>query len=341
MTGHMDLFERLAEPFPREELKILPKAGGIFFITARQVMNRMDDVLGPENWWDDYSPVGRNKAVLCRLTIRLPDGSLLTKSDAGGAAELKNQEDDSKSPYSYALKRTAVKFGIARELYRDGVANLRFALDSVQGSPVSLLAAVAESLIHSMESGTPAPVPHEPMRATPQPADGRSLIAWAFAASKSYGIDLVHKVRVWGNQHSLEPDPKTWDIRWVIDCHADMAKFLDERGLLDIPPEARSQMPVSSPAKDPLGPVPGSLTIDPRDIHKPIKLQIKELGKKLHAAAFSEPPTEDSVMSFIRTRCKDHQIVVPESIRNLSSREHLSLILKALQEDERDMKVLS
>src|SRR5206468_2281753 len=58
---------------------------------------------------------------LCRLTIRLPDGSELTKCDAGGYAGMADSGDDDKSGYSDAFKRAAVKFGVARYLYRDGV----------------------------------------------------------------------------------------------------------------------------------------------------------------------------------------------------------------------------
>ena len=47
-------------------------------------MNRLDSVLGPENWWDEYIPL--ENSVVCKLSIRLPDGSIVTKADAGGYA---------------------------------------------------------------------------------------------------------------------------------------------------------------------------------------------------------------------------------------------------------------
>ena len=82
-------------------------------------MNRLDEVLGPENWWDDFVPL--EHSVICRLTIRLPDGTILTKCDAGGYAGLADPGDDDKSGFADAFKRTAVKFGVGRYLYRDGV----------------------------------------------------------------------------------------------------------------------------------------------------------------------------------------------------------------------------
>ena len=114
-------------------------------------MNRLDDILGPANWWDDYIP--QENSVICRLTIRLPDGTTLTKCDAGGYAGMSDSGDDDKSGFSDAFKRAAVKFGIGRYLYRDGVP--RF---------------VREHAHHAATSG-------EPHRAGPAPT------AWAHGPS--------------------------------------------------------------------------------------------------------------------------------------------------------------
>ncbi len=119
MTKFPDLFNDLSEPFPRSEIKILPKGKGLQYVTARTVMNRLDAVLGPENWWDEYVPGA--DSVLCRLTVLLPDGRHLTKSDAGGYAGMADAGDDDKSGYSDAFKRAAVKFGVGRHLYNDGI----------------------------------------------------------------------------------------------------------------------------------------------------------------------------------------------------------------------------
>lgn len=119
-TKFPDLFTALAAPFEPGEVKQLPKGGMKFdYITARTAMNRLDTVLGPENWWDEYVPL--ENSVICKLTIRLPDGSTVTKADAGGYAGMSDTGDDDKSGYSDAFKRAAAKFGVARYLYRDGV----------------------------------------------------------------------------------------------------------------------------------------------------------------------------------------------------------------------------
>lgn len=123
-TRFADIWQELAAPIPREEVKVLKKAGkGFVYVTARTVMNRLDSVVGPENWEDAYTP--GDTSVECRLTITLPDGTKVTKADAGAYAGMADQGDDDKSGYSDAFKRAAVKFGIARELYGDGAADIR------------------------------------------------------------------------------------------------------------------------------------------------------------------------------------------------------------------------
>ena len=119
-TQHPELFVALNAAFEANEVRTRFQSGRtLSYITARTAMNRLDSVLGPENWWDDYLP-GEN-SVLCRLTIRMPDGSTITKQDAGGYAGMADQGDDDKSGFSDAFKRAAVKFGVGRYLYRDGV----------------------------------------------------------------------------------------------------------------------------------------------------------------------------------------------------------------------------
>src|SRR3954452_12060758 len=124
MSQHLEVFAALAQPFEADEVRVRPQGGRqLQYITARTVMNRLDDVLGPANWWDEYLP--QEHSVICRLTIRLPDGTTLTKSDAGGYAGMSDSGDDDKSGFSDAFKRAAVKFGVGRYLYRDGVPSYR------------------------------------------------------------------------------------------------------------------------------------------------------------------------------------------------------------------------
>jgi hypothetical protein len=133
-TGYPALFSALAAPFKDRDIKTRPQGGRqLQYITARSVMNRLDTVLGPENWWDKYHPL--EHSVICELTIRLPDGSTLTKSDAGGYAGMTDSGDDDKSGFSDAFKRAAVKFGIGRHLYGDGVATFKAAPEPAKAMP--------------------------------------------------------------------------------------------------------------------------------------------------------------------------------------------------------------
>ena len=121
MTRYVDLFVALAADFEPGVVKWIPQGGrSVPYISSRTAMNRLDDVVGPDGWWDDYVP--SQHSVLCKLTIRLPDGSTVTKQDAGGHAGMQDEGDDEKSAYSDAFKRAAVKFGVGRLLYGDGSA---------------------------------------------------------------------------------------------------------------------------------------------------------------------------------------------------------------------------
>ncbi len=123
MTKYPEIWAALARPFAPEDVKFLKKGPGFHYITARTAMNRLDEVLGPENWWDEYIPC--QDSVICKLSIGLPDGRVLTKADAGGYAGMADAGDDDKSGFSDAFKRAAVKFGVARYLYKDGVPTFR------------------------------------------------------------------------------------------------------------------------------------------------------------------------------------------------------------------------
>ncbi len=115
------LMERLQEPFPAESIGWLPKnvSGNrclaIAYIDARDVMNRLDEVVGCFNWQDTYDILPDN-TCLCHLSIRFGD-EWITKQDVGGESDQKESDNRRKSSVSDALKRTAVKWGIGRYLY--------------------------------------------------------------------------------------------------------------------------------------------------------------------------------------------------------------------------------
>ena len=173
MTKYPDLFATLAAPFEAHEVKIRPASNGrqLHYITARTAMNRLDGVLGPENWWDEYTPA--EKSVVCKLSIRMPDGSTVTKADAGGYAGMADSGDDDKSGFSDAFKRAAAKFGVARYLYRDGVPQfVRDREPSVDATP-----AAASASGDNGGSYEAAPAPSS-RRENAVPRTGKALFAW-------------------------------------------------------------------------------------------------------------------------------------------------------------------
>jgi len=94
------------------------RALAVPYIDARTVMDRLDQVAGPGNWSDTYRLVSAGDgefAVECTLTL-----FAVPKSDVGIAEEDddSSQASLSKSAYSDALKRAAVKWGVGRYLYR-------------------------------------------------------------------------------------------------------------------------------------------------------------------------------------------------------------------------------
>lgn len=111
--------EELAKPFDASHIRVKPgkvaangQALALWYIDARAVMDRLDAVVGPENWEFTWTPIrdGDRVVVQGMLTVKG-----VTKSDVG---EAKDEDEPWKSGVSDAFKRTAVQFGIGRFLYR-------------------------------------------------------------------------------------------------------------------------------------------------------------------------------------------------------------------------------
>jgi hypothetical protein len=235
MTKHPDLFAALAAPFEPAEVKVFSKNGKqIHYTTARTIMNRLDQVLGPENWWDDYTP--GEHSVLCRLSIRLPDGSVLTKADAGGYAGMADEGDDDKSGYSDAFKRAAVKFGVARYLYRDGVpsfvAERTPAGAPSQARPSATTPAPADlGWVHRApeipvpangnghsRTGTPTATATATATAErPQglPRTGKALFAWVKDQEQRFEVGLLKYLNQWGKLQDWPGRMVDWDAEMV------------------------------------------------------------------------------------------------------------------------------
>lgn len=112
----------LAKPFPENQIEWRigqcgEKGNGqiwancLAYVTARAVMERLDEVCGPENWQVHYR--FENGGVICVLTIRVGKDDWVSKEDGSDQTDI----EAFKGGISGALKRAAVAFGIGRYLY--------------------------------------------------------------------------------------------------------------------------------------------------------------------------------------------------------------------------------
>lgn len=119
-----EFMSRLCAPIPQEQVKHRSQGGfNLSYITARTVMNRLDNVAGVLGWYPVYEKFGEN-AVLCILHVGIPTegGTVawISKQGVGGYTNMQDAGDSEKSAESDALKRAGVCLGIGRELYGEG-----------------------------------------------------------------------------------------------------------------------------------------------------------------------------------------------------------------------------
>lgn len=118
-----EVLTKLAEPFEAEAIDWRvgatngdkTKGIALAYLQARPVMDRLDTVMGPENWIDSYEPIqGSNGPVgfICTLALRL-NGEWITKTDASDTSDI----EPIKGGVSDSFKRAAVKWGVGRYLY--------------------------------------------------------------------------------------------------------------------------------------------------------------------------------------------------------------------------------
>jgi hypothetical protein len=85
-------------------------ASALAYIDARNVMDRLDEVVGPENWQRRHSIHG--DFILCEVGIKI-DGEWVWKADGAEETRIEAQ----KGGLSDAFKRAAVSWGVGRYLY--------------------------------------------------------------------------------------------------------------------------------------------------------------------------------------------------------------------------------
>ena len=240
MPQHIEIFAALAAPFANDEVRSRSQGGRDFqYVTARTVMNRLDEVLGPANWWDEYTPM--ENAVICKLTVRLPDGTVLTKSDAGGFTTTADTSDYEKSGFSDAFKRAAVKFGVARYLYGDGVPqSIREALIRSRREQREQQAAAAAAAASSAESEAAEAQEEQPTESLQPsrthaepvagpgvpPKSGKALFAWIKERDEKLGVDLLKTLSDWGKDNHFPARMVQWSGEQVDQGHSEALRLL-------------------------------------------------------------------------------------------------------------------
>lgn len=124
-----EILAALAKPFAAEDLEWRlqqtfsnnTRGLAIPYVTNRAIQNRLDDVLGPDNWYNDYKPwhgTGEKEAQLCGISIYFEGRGFVTKWDGAEDTDI----EPVKGGLSDSMKRAACQWGIGRILYSmDGV----------------------------------------------------------------------------------------------------------------------------------------------------------------------------------------------------------------------------
>lgn len=114
-----NLFDALKATFSPDQvhwrvgatMKDKSKGIALAYIDARDVMERLDAVCGPDGWQDSYTETAKGR-IICALQIKI-GGEWIVKSDGAGDTDVEGD----KGAMSDAFKRAAVKWGIGRYLY--------------------------------------------------------------------------------------------------------------------------------------------------------------------------------------------------------------------------------
>lgn len=116
-----EIFNQLKKPFKPDEIEWRVQQSGeangkvwcmvLAYIDARAIDNRLDDVLGCENWHNTIRKIGEDDYIEA-LTLII-DGKELTKEDGASKTGIEGH----KGAISGSHKRVASKFGIGRYLY--------------------------------------------------------------------------------------------------------------------------------------------------------------------------------------------------------------------------------
>jgi len=121
MSDPVEQLRHLHDKFPPADLEWRLQSCGknnkgiwaicLCYVTNRAIMQRLDHVMKPHNWKNEYI-AGPQGGILCGLSLRV-DGEWITKWDGAD----NTQVEPVKGGLSDSMKRAAVQWGIGRYLY--------------------------------------------------------------------------------------------------------------------------------------------------------------------------------------------------------------------------------
>ena len=124
MNDPRELLSRLAAPFAAEDLEwrlqiaYEDRMQGIAvpYVTNRAIQNRLDDVMGPDRWHNEFKPwhsTGKRESQLCGISLYFEERGWITKWDGAEDSDI----EPIKGGLSDSMKRAANQWGIGRVLY--------------------------------------------------------------------------------------------------------------------------------------------------------------------------------------------------------------------------------
>lgn len=232
------LTEALAAPFEAGVIKWKPQSVknnrclAVAFIDARIVEDRLDEVLGAENWQDSYETLN-DGSVVCRLAVRFAT-EWVTKSDVGSLSEQPDAGDKLKAAFSDALKRAAVKFGVGRYIYR-------LPLSWVDFDPAKKQIVNPPQLPQwALPKGKPQPAP-----AKTQPADQdreKTLAEWRTRMNGCGTVEDLNKLKPLISKIAKPHRQECWEM--IIALAAERDWLWNQEDLVFFQPEHHSGDPV-------------------------------------------------------------------------------------------------
>lgn len=107
-----DLEWRLQQAFEQNERGL-----AVPYVTNRAIQDRLDDVVGVNNWHNDYKPWhgnGKKESQVCGISIYFEGRGWVTKWDGAEDTDI----EPVKGGLSDSMKRAAVHWGVGRVLYK-------------------------------------------------------------------------------------------------------------------------------------------------------------------------------------------------------------------------------